>query len=77
MFQLFKNAINERSHQFYLNCSCVHAQLETPHWGGQVRTGKCTPENCTLRLLVYLISAFLYMFLRFVAYPPHQVVYLR
>ena len=44
---------------------------------GSATEGQCPTEECQGRLVVYLMCAFLYMFLRFMAYPPHQIAYLR
>ena len=61
----------------YTNCTCVVTTETAPSNGGSARAGRCSTEDCNGKLIVYLICAFLYMLLRFIAYPPHQLVYLR
>ena len=60
----------------FSNCTCV-ATSDRDSGGGIAKAGRCPTTDCNGRLIVYLICAFIYMLLRFVAYPPHQLVYLR
>ena len=64
----------DKKELIYSNCTCVAGGDLN---GGIARAGLCPTTDCHGRLIVYLICAFLYMLLRFVAYPPHQLVYLR